>query len=265
MQFNHLIMTLIMTIDIYTFLIVCPFVFLSGFVDAVAGGGGLVSLPAYFISGLPTHFALGTNKLSAMLGTALTTYKYARLGYINVRRAFFCVICAFAGSSIGAKLALLVPDREFKIALLFILPLTALYLLKNRSFGEDKHQKLSEKVIITLCSVVSLVVGIYDGIYGPGTGTFLLIGFCTFANCTLKNANGLAKAVNLATNFAAFTVFCLNDSVIFSLGLVAGIFSVAGNYAGARFFEKNGAIGTKPIMIFVIGIFIIKICYDLIS
>lgn len=254
-----------MTIDIYTFLIVCPFVFLSGFVDAIAGGGGLISLPAYFISGLPTHFALGTNKLSAMLGTALTTYKYARLGYIDVRRAFFCILCAFVGSSIGAKLALLVPDREFKIALLFILPLTALYLLKSRNFGNEINKNFSETVIVSLCAIVSLLVGIYDGIYGPGTGTFLLIGFCTFANCSLKNANGLAKAVNLATNVAAFTVFCINDAVVFSLGLIAGIFSILGNYVGAKFFEKRGDIGTKPIMVFVILIFIIKICYDLIA
>ena len=124
-----------MTIDIYVYLIVCPFVFLSGFVDAIAGGGGLISLPAYFISGLPTHFALGTNKLSAMLGTSITTYKYAKLGYINLKMAVIGVIFAFVGSSIGAKLALLVPDREFKIALIFILPLTAYYLLKNRNFG----------------------------------------------------------------------------------------------------------------------------------
>lgn len=228
-----------MTIDIYTFLIVCPFVFLSGFVDAIAGGGGLISLPAYFISGLPTHFALGTNKLSAMLGTALTTYKYARLGYIDVRRAFFCILCAFAGSSIGAKLALLVPDREFKIALLFVLPITALYLLKSRNFGNEINKNFSETVIVSLCATVSLLVGIYDGIYGPGTGTFLLIGFCTFANCSLNNANGLAKAVNLATNVAAFTVFCINDSVVFSLGLIAGIFSILGNYVGQNFLKKE--------------------------
>ena len=92
-----------------------------------------------------------------------------------------------------------------------------------------------------------------------------IIGFCTFANFTLKNANGLAKAVNLTTNFAAFTVFCINDTVVFTLGLTAGIFSIAGNYVGAKFFEKKGAIGTKPIMLFVIAIFIIKICYDLFS
>lgn len=156
-----------MTIDIYVYLIVCPFVFLSGFVDAIAGGGGLISLPAYFISGLPTHFALGTNKLSAMLGTSITTYKYAKLGYINLKMAVIAVIFAFVGSSIGAKLALLVPDREFKIALLFILPLTAYYLLKNRNFGQGSEKKLSEVLVIALCSLVSLFVGIYDGIYGP--------------------------------------------------------------------------------------------------
>ena len=84
-----------MSIDIYTYLIVCPLVFLSGFVDAIAGGGGLISLPAYFISGLPSHLALGTNKLSAMMGTSLTTYRYAKLGYFNFNRASLAIIFAF--------------------------------------------------------------------------------------------------------------------------------------------------------------------------
>lgn len=252
-----------MTIDLYVYLIVCPLVFLSGFVDAIAGGGGLISLPAYFISGLPAHFALGTNKLSAMMGTMLTTFRYYKLGYINLKRALSGIICAIVGSSLGAQLALLVPDREFKIALLFVLPLTALYLVRKRNFGEAKGPQASELKISIVCAAVALIICIYDGIYGPGTGTFLLLGFCAFANLNVKEANGLTKAINLTTNISAFTVFILNDCIILSLGLVAGIFSILGNYCGAKYFEKRGAIGTRKFLIAVISIFMVKLIYDL--
>src|SRR5574344_206372 len=251
-----------MNIDIYVFLLVCPFVFLSGFIDAIAGGGGFISLPAYFMSGIPAHLALGTNKLSAMMGTTITTYKYARLGYINFKRAFFAFITGFLGSALGAKVALLIPDKQFKIALLFVLPITLFIIIKNRNMWKDKEPK-KEILVILLCAFVSFVFGIYDGIYGPGTGTFLIIGFCLIANCTLQSANGLTKAVNLTTNIAAFCVFFYHDSVYLPLGLTAGLFGIAGNYCGVKFFEKKGSFGTKPVMIFVLVLFMIKLSYDL--
>ena len=102
-----------MQISIVTYLIVCPLVLLAGFVDAVAGGGGLISLPAYLISGIPVHMAIGTNKLSSGMGTALTTYRYARSGYIPWAQAECCVVCALAGSAVGAELALLIQDGVF--------------------------------------------------------------------------------------------------------------------------------------------------------
>lgn len=251
-----------MELDIYVFLIVCPLVFLSGFVDAIAGGGGLISLPAYFISGLPAHYALGTNKLSSMMGTSLTTYKFARLGYINVKRAFFAVIFAFIGSALGAKLALLVPDKTFKIVLLFVLPLSAFYILKSKNFAKESERGQSEIKVMLLCALTALFIGMYDGIYGPGTGTFLILGFSYFAHCSLKNANGLAKAVNLATNIAAVCIFFYHDCVVIELGLIAGLFGLLGNYLGSSYFVKHGAIGTKKIMIVVICIFMIKVIYD---
>ncbi len=254
-----------MSIYIYTYLIVCPLVFLSGFVDAIAGGGGLISLPAYFISGLPSHLALGTNKLSAMMGTSLTTYRYAKLGYINFKRASLAIIFAFVGSSIGAKIALLIPDQIFKIIMLFVLPATAFYLVRKRNFGQTQEKEQNELKVVILCALVAFVIGVYDGIYGPGTGTFLILGFCAFANCSIQNANGLTKAVNLTTNIAAVFIFLMNDAVLLQLGLIAGLFSILGNYLGATYFEKKGAIGTKKIMIGVLAIFIIKVGYDLIS
>lgn len=249
--------------DLLAYLIVCPLVFVAGFVDAIAGGGGLISLPAYLISGLPVHIALGTNKLSSMAGTALTTYRYAKLGYIQIKSAIFCIVAAFAGSSLGASLAMMINDRTFKFILLFILPLTAIILIKRRNLSPKGINKHSELFTLSLCSCISLVVGIYDGFYGPGTGTFLMIGFLFIANFAITQANGLTKAVNLATNIAALAVFLFHGTVLLKLGICAGVFSIAGNFAGSKFFEKYKEVGTKPIMIGVMLILILKLSYEI--
>ncbi len=120
-----------MDISIIQFLIVCPLVFLAGFVDAVAGGGGLISLPAYLIAGFPVHFAIGTNKISSAMGTTLTTVRYTKSGFIPWKQAIFCVVFALAGSACGANLALLIDDYIFKIIMLVILPLTGAYVMKR--------------------------------------------------------------------------------------------------------------------------------------
>ena len=117
-----------MQVHFIQFLIVCPLVFLAGFIDAIAGGGGLISLPAYLISGIPIHMAIGTNKLSSGLGTGLTTYRFARKGYISYKIAFFAVITAFFGASLGAKLSLIIEELFLMKLMLVILPLTAWYV-----------------------------------------------------------------------------------------------------------------------------------------
>ena len=114
-----------MDISFYSYLIVCPLTFLAGFIDAVAGGGGLISIPAFMMTGMPMHAVIGTNKLSSSMGTTLATYKYAKNGYITWKIALYCTICAFLGSFTGSHLALLLDQSLFKIIILFILPLTA--------------------------------------------------------------------------------------------------------------------------------------------
>lgn len=253
-----------MEVELWQFFVVCPLVFIAGFVDAVAGGGGLISLPSYMIAGLPVHFSIATNKLSSSMGTTIATARYAKKGYIPWKQAVFCVACAFAGSACGAKLALLVSDLYFKIIMLVILPLTAYYVTRKKTFSDDKESLSFAKT--TLISMgVSLVIGAYDGFYGPGTGTFLILLLTSFANMKLSEANGIAKAINLSTNIAALTVFLLNGKVIVVLGLVAGLFSIAGNYLGTKCFDKNGAKIVKPIMIIVLAIFFIKVVLELVG
>lgn len=252
-----------MQATVLQYIIVCPMVFLAGFVDAVAGGGGLISLPAYMIAGLPVHMAIGTNKLSSGMGTALTTWRYCKNGYIDWRIAGPCAACALLGSNAGAHLALLIGDELFKLIMLVILPLTAFYVLRGRSLDRQRpHYGLKTTALVSMGA--ALVLGAYDGFYGPGTGTFLLLLLTGLAHMSLQSANATAKVINLTTNLTALAVYLLNGKVIFALGLTAGCFSIAGNYMGTCFFTRWGARSVKPLMLAVLVIFFIKICSELI-
>ena len=252
------------TLTLTHFLIVCPLVFLAGFVDAVAGGGGLISLPAYLISGLPVHNAIGTNKLSSFMGTSLATYGYARKGYIPWKLSSVCVVIALIGSTLGANLALLIDDSIFKLIMLIILPLTGVYVMRSKSLqGDAAAASASQKRMVLVSLGAALVIGIYDGFYGPGTGTFLLLILTGLGHMSLQKANGISKAINLATNAAALVVYLQNGKVLFSLGLAAGAFSLVGSWLGVRFFEKGGSKSVKLIIPIVLVLFFIKILSEM--
>lgn len=253
-----------MHIEIWQFLIVCPLVFFAGFVDAVAGGGGLISLPSYMIAGLPVHYSIATNKLSSAMGTTVATARYAKNGYIPWKQAVFCVAFALAGSACGAKLALMVSDYYFKIIMLVVIPLTAFYVIRSKALTEGKNSVSFVKATI-LSIIIAFFIGIYDGFYGPGTGTFLLLFLTSVADMNLSEANGISKVINLSTNIAALTVYLINDKVVVILGLFAGCFSIAGNFLGTKMFDKNGVKIVKPIMIVVLIIFFVKVLLEIIN
>lgn len=245
------------------YLIICPLVFLAGFIDAIAGGGGLISLPAYMFAGVPVHFALGTNKLSASFGAVISAWRYQKKGYTPLKISIFCAICALIGSAGGAKLAMLLDDKYFKIVMLVLLPFIAYYILRKHTFN-DNPIALPEWNAIFIGMAISLIIGVYDGFYGPGTGTFLILLLTSLAHLSLNHANGVAKVINLATNIAALIVFMTEGSVLYTIGIVAGMFSIAGSYLGTLCFEKRGAKAVRPIMIFVVILFFIKVLTELI-
>ena len=257
-----------MEIGLQTFLIVCPLVFLGGFVDAIAGGGGLISVPAYMIAGLPAHSAIATNKLSASMGTVIATYKLGKAGNIPWKKAVFCIIAAYAGGSLGAKLALMVPADIFKIMMLFIIPITGIYIMRTKKLGQteeraDDANNDGLKYTVIAC-IIAFVIGIYDGFYGPGTGTFLILLLSGLAHFSLGDANGTAKAINLTTNVSSLVIYLLNGKVMIMLGLVAALFGILGNYIGVNLFMEKGAKIVKPLMITVMVIFFIRILSEII-
>ena len=164
-----------MKLTVQTFLIVCPLVFLAGFVDAIAGGGGLISLPAYLLAGVPMHNAIATNKLSSATGTAISTARLCKNKFVDWGVALPCISMALAGSFAGAHLALMASDKILRGMLIPVLPVVAFYVLKKKDLDDTGNIRISRKKQWLLCAVCSLAVGCYDGFYGPGTGTFLLI------------------------------------------------------------------------------------------
>lgn len=247
------------------FLIVCPLVFAAGFVDSIAGGGGLISLPAYMISGLPAHASIATNKLSSSMGTFIATARYARAGYVNWHLSVFCVAAAFIGASLGANLALMLSDTLFRLLMLIVLPLTALYVMRRKDlFAEDDREQLSFGRLALFSSAIALAVGMYDGFYGPGTGTFLILLLTRFAHMDVQHANGLTKVINLTSNLASLAVYLMNGQVLMPLGLCAGAFCILGNYIGSRCFTRRGAAIARPIILLVLLVFlartILEIC-----
>lgn len=250
------------------YLIVCPLVFLGGFVDAVAGGGGFISLPAYILSGVPVHTAIGTNKLSSAMGTSLTTYQFAKNGYIKIRIAIYCVVFALLGSYLGAKTALLINAETFKIIMLIILPITSIYvffkkdLIKDIDEDQESDNDMSSMRTLYFSLAISFFIGIYDGFYGPGTGTFLILLLTGVAHMKLNEAAGITKVINLTTNITSLVIYLLNGKVIVIMGIIAGCFGIIGNYLGTKYFRNKGAKGVKPIILIVLSIFFVKLLLE---
>ena len=242
------------------YLIVCPLVFLAGFVDAIAGGGGLISLPAYLIAGIPTHTAIATNKLSSCTGTFVSTGRFLKNGYVPVKLSLCAAAMALIGSTIGANISMLLSETILRGMLLVVLPVVAFYVLKNKSMGEGENTGTrSQKELYAIAMGAGLVIGIYDGIYGPGTGTFLLLILTGLGRMDLKSAAGTTKVINLASNIAALVTFIFHGQIYWALGLTASVFSIAGHYTGAGLVAKDGKKIVRPVVLTVLCILFIKV------
>ncbi|MBQ6469075.1 MAG: TSUP family transporter [Lachnospiraceae bacterium] len=243
-----------------TFLIVCPLLFLAGFVDAIGGGGGLISLPAFLIAGLPPHSAIATNKMSSTFGTALTTARFLRKGLVNLSLAVPSVIAALIGSFCGAKLSLLLSESLIRGLMIVILPVAAFFVLNRHLFGDSGPEEVipDRRTYLTVVTA-ALLIGMYDGFYGPGTGTFLIIAFTVFAKMSVSAANAQAKVINLTTNITALTVFALSGQVIFLLGLAGAVCNMLGNYAGSGLVLAKGSRIVRPVILGVLFLLLLKI------
>lgn len=256
-----------MELTLLKYCIVLPLVFMAGFIDAVAGGGGIISLPAYLMVGVPAHLAAGTNKVVNGCGTLVSTTKYFRSGKVMLRPAICAAVGALVGSAIGTKLATLISDEALETIMLIALPCVAIFLTLKKDFGKDSPAEerpafsVQREVIASV--LIGLVFGCYDGLIGPGTGTFMILGFTAFLSLDLITAGGCAKASNLASNVASAVVWILHGSVLWKLALPAICCNMLGGYLGARYAIAGGSKKIRNMMFVVLALLFAKIAYEL--
>jgi uncharacterized membrane protein YfcA len=251
------------TLTPFMFVLVCPFLFLAGFVDSIAGGGGLISMPVYLLAGLPPHTAVATNKLSSTCGTALTTVRFVKNELINLKLAVPSVIAAVAGSSLGARISMSIDEKILRNLIICVLPVAAFFVLNKKMFSREGGETAEvTRRTVTVSMIAAFLIGIYDGLYGPGTGSFLIIAFTVFAHLSVETANAQAKAINLTTNLTALTLFLLSGKVLIPLGLAGAACNMAGNYIGSGLVMKKGGKVVRPLLLIVLAILFIKLIME---
>lgn len=250
--------------SIWLVALICAGVFLAAFVDSIGGGGGIISVPVYLLAGLPTHLALGTNKLSSGIGTAASTFRYIKNGFFDWKLAIPSVVLALAGSHLGTRLQLMFNERYLKYMLLIVLPVVAIVMLRRKTLPEESGH-ISAWARRAIVWGAAFFLGIYDGFYGPGTGTFLLLIFCNLAKMDVRTASGNVKIVNFSSNIGALVTSLVAGKVLVPIGLIAAVFSLAGHYIGAGLTIKNGSKIVRPVILTVLALLAVKVLYELIS
>lgn len=244
-------------------IIVCPMMFLAGVMDAVAGGGGLLSLPAYLIAGLPAPMALGTNKCGSAFGATLSAVRFTRHGQVHPS-CVLAIPAAMAGSALGARLARYLPERALYYLLLAAIPiLVALLFLKPDLGREDKTGRHSSKALGAMAVAIGFLLGGYDGFFGPGSGTFMTMAFTAVAGFDLLTASGNTKVVNCVSNITALLSFALAGQVNWAVGLPAAACGVAGHYLGDNLAFHNGAKVIRPMFFVVLSLLAVRLLSDL--
>ena len=243
-------------------LIVIVGVFLASFVDGIAGGGGIISVPTYFLAGLPAHLALGTNKLSSVIGTMVSAGRFIKGGYVNWKLGVPSIALALLGAHLGTRLQLALDERYLKWLLLIVLPVVAFIVLRQKKLPEERGEIAPRRQALIVWGA-SLVIGAYDGFYGPGAGTFLLLTFCQLGKLDLRTASGNVKIVNVSSNIGALATSLMHGKVFIALGLIGAVGSVLGHWLGSGLAIKDGSKIVRPIILLVLVLLAVKVISEL--
>jgi uncharacterized membrane protein YfcA len=256
------------SVDVWTVVLLCAAALVAGWVDAVSGGGGLVQLPALLLAlpGEPPATALGTNKLAAVMGTSAAAATYVRRAAPDLRTAVPMTLAALVGSAAGASVAASVPAAVFRPVVLGLLVAVWLWTLLRPSMGEQDALRWQGRRRHTVAATAGgLAIGAYDGLLGPGTGSFLVFLLVGGLGYSFLRASATAKIVNVGTNLAALAVFTATGSVLWTLGLVMGACNLIGGIVGARTAVVRGSGFVRAVFLVVVAVLILRLAWSLLS
>ena len=249
-------------VDISTFLFLGIACFFAAFVDAIAGGGGLITVPAYLASGLPAHTALGTNKISSSIGTIASSWKFATSGKVNWKMVKTMIPFSLIGAFIGVKTVVLIDSKYLYPIAIVLLLIVLVYTLANKKMGEDNNFLGLNNKNVRNGRIMAIIMGFYDGFFGPGTGSFLIFALIRIFKLDFTNASGNAKILNLASNLASMCLFIYLGKVNFFYSVPIGIIMIFGAILGAKMAVTKGTAFIKPMFLIVTTIVLIKMILE---
>lgn len=245
-----------------TILFLCLGGFLAAFVDSIAGGGGLISMPVLLMAGLPAHLALGTNKFAGAFGCFSSAYKYSKSGKTNIELLKKLIPFTILGCLLGVKCVLSISENILNILVFLMILIVALYTYLKKDLGkEDKFENLS-KENIKKGIIMAFALGFYDGFFGPGTGTFLTFTFIKIYGFDFLHASANTKILNFTSNFTALILFMFSGQILYKVAIFYAISMVLGGYIGAKVAINKGSQLIKPIFLFMALAVAIKLLYQ---
>jgi uncharacterized membrane protein YfcA len=238
--------------------------FVAGTVDAIAGGGGLVTVPALLAAGLPPQLALGTNKGQSVFGSGVSLLRFARAGLVDGARARIAFPCGLAGSLAGAAALTMLSPRLLKPIVLGLLVFAGLVVGLRR--GPPRVEaRVPARLVGLATAAIALVIGAYDGFFGPGTGTFLIVAFASLLGDSLQRASGEAKVVNFASNLAAVALFSARGTILWQVALPMAAAQAAGGFLGAHLAIRRGDVLVRRVVLVVVLALVAKLGRDLLG
>lgn len=239
---------------------VCPLLFIAGVIDAIAGGGGLIALPTYLMTGMPVHMAYGCGKLQCSMGSTMAVLRFWKNGVLDGKFAVLTAVAAMTASAIATQLVLYLDGEVVRKIVLVMLPIATVLILlpKKKGQGNIIKQVVNRKNIL-LVIVAGLLLGTYDGMFGPGGGTIAIMIFSLLLHYDLRVASANSKVVIMASNYMALVGYLTTGNIVFQIAIPATICNMLGNYVGAGLAIKNGEKLIRPLMLLIVAGLIIKI------
>lgn len=248
--------------DLFNLVIICSLGFLAAMVDAIAGGGGLISLPALLMVGIPPHLALGTNKFAASVASFNSSLTFARSGKVHFPLVKWQIPFTLLGAFLGAWAVLKVSSEFLNKAVLFLILFVGVYTLFRKNLGmKNTFKGLNSSRIVVGC-LFALILGFYDGFFGPGTGSFLIFSFIAFFGFDFVIASANSKVLNFSSNIASLLFFAWNGKIIYQYGIPMALFMILGSYVGTRLAIRRGAVLVKPLFVIMSLLVAAKIIYQ---